>query len=388
MEGSVLVIGGGIAGIQTSLDLTELGFKVFLVEKEPSIGGHMAQFDRLFPNDDCSLCILAPKMVSVYRNPNIELFTLSEITEVEGEVGNFKVTIKQRPRYIDENKCKGCGDCAKRCPKIEVPNLFDMNLGKRKSIYMPFPQATPPVYIIDHEICLYLNREVCGVCKKVCKGDAIDFEQEEREITIIVGAIVIATGFNMIGEDLHPKWGYQYKNVINALEYERILSPTGPFGNQILRPSDETEPEVIAFIQCAGSGYLRENIPYCSRVCCMYIAKNAILSKTYVENAQITIFRHNIRVFGRNFYEYTKSAQDEYGINYINSGVNFIEENPETNDLIINYDNLKTGKKNLSFHANLVVLAAPLVPSNGTSHLAKLLGIELDNYGFFKESSY
>jgi heterodisulfide reductase subunit A-like polyferredoxin len=388
VEGSVLVIGGGIAGIQTSLDLTELGFKVFLVEKEQSIGGHMAQFDRLFPKDDCSLCILAPKMVSVYRNPNIELFTLSEIKEVKGKVGNFKITIIKHPRYIDESSCKGCGDCSKRCPKIEVPNLFDMNLGKRKSIYMPFPQATPPVYMIDPELCLYLNRNVCGVCKKVCKGDAIDFEQEPQEIEIRVGAIIVATGFDMLGKELPKKWGYQYKNVINALEYERILSPTGPFGTQILRPSDEVEPEKIAFIQCAGSGYLEENTPYCSCVCCMYIAKNAVLSKNYAENAQITIFRHNIRVFGRNFYEYTKAAQEEYEINYLNSSINLIEEDPETNDLIINYNDLKTGENNLSFRANLIVLAAPLVPSNGTSKLAKILGVELDDYGFFKETSY
>ncbi|MFX0033209.1 MAG: FAD-dependent oxidoreductase [Candidatus Hermodarchaeota archaeon] len=388
MEGSVLVIGGGIAGIQTSLDLTELGFKVFLVEKEPSIGGHMAQFDKLFPKDDCSLCILAPKMVSVYRNPNIELFTLSEIKEVKGKVGNFKVTIVKRPRYVDESKCKGCGDCAKRCPKIEVPNLFDMNLGKRKSIYMLFPQATPPVYMIDPELCLYLNRDVCGVCKKVCKGDAIDFEQESQEIEIEVGAIVVATGFDMLGKELPQKWGYQYKNVVNALEYERILSPTGPFGPQILRPSDEVEPESIAFVQCAGSGYLKENVPYCSRVCCMYVAKNAVLSKNYAENTQITIFRHNIRVFGKNFYDYTKAAQEEYEINYINSEINSIEEDPETNDLIINYDDLKTGESNLSFRVKLVVLAPPLIPSKGASNLAKILGIELDDFGFFRETSY
>ncbi|MGB5910672.1 MAG: FAD-dependent oxidoreductase [Promethearchaeia archaeon] len=387
MEGSVLVIGSGIAGIQTSLDLTELGFKVFLVEKNASIGGHMAQFDKLFPQNDCSLCMLSPKMVAIYRNPNIELFTLSEVQYVSGAAGNFKVSVLKHPRYVDESKCKGCGDCAAKCPKIETPNIFDMNLGKRKSIYMPFPQATPPVYVIDPEICLYLNRNVCGVCQKVCKGEAIDFDQKPQEIEVNVGAIVVATGFDMLGKELHSKWGYQHKNVVNALEYERMLCPTGPFGMQILRPSDEIEPKKIAFIQCAGSGYLEDHVPYCSRVCCMYTAKNAILTKDYTENTQISVFRHNIRVFGRDFYEYTKNAQDEHGIKYINSKIHNIEEEPGSNDLIINYKDMKTGNDE-TYRANLIVLAAPLVSSNGTKKLAKILGIELDKYKFFKSQSY
>jgi len=387
MKGSVLVIGGGIAGIQTSLDLTELGFKVFLVEKNASIGGHMAQFDKLFPQNDCSLCMLSPKMVAIYRNPNIELYTLSEVQDATGTAGNFKATVLKHPRYVDESKCKGCGDCAAKCPKIETPNIFDMNLGKRKSIYMPFPQATPPVYVIDPEICLYLNRNVCGVCQKVCKGEAIDFDQEPLEIEVNVGAIVVATGFDMLGKELHSKWGYQHKNVVNALEYERILCPTGPFGMQILRPSDEIEPKKIAFIQCAGSGYLEDHIPYCSRVCCMYTAKNAILTKEYTENTQISVFRHNIRVFGRDFYEYTKNAQVEHDIKYINSKIDNIEEAAASNDLIIHYKDMKTGKDE-TYRANLVVLAAPLVPSKGAKKLAKILEIELDQYEFFKSQSY
>ncbi len=387
MEGSVLVIGGGIAGIQTSLDLTELGFKVYLVEREPSIGGHMAQFDKLYPQNDCSLCVLAPKMVAVYRNPNIELLTLSEVKKVSGKAGNFSVSIIKNPRYVDETKCKGCGDCAAKCPKIEAPNAFDMNLGKRKSIYIPFPQATPPVYMIDPDLCLYINRDVCGVCQKVCKGDAIDYDQKPQEIKLNVGAIIVATGYDMLGKELTPKWGYQYKNVVNGLEYERILCPTGPFGAAILRPSDELEPEKIAFIQCAGTGYLKESVPYCSRVCCMYTAKDAILTKEYAENSDVFVFRHNIRVFGKNFYEYTKKAQDEFNITYINSSIDNIEENLETNDLIIHYEDLKVGKSK-QFRVNMVVLSAPLVPSKGTKKLAKILGIELDDNDFFKERSY
>ncbi|KKL84622.1 hypothetical protein LCGC14_1962880, partial [marine sediment metagenome] len=384
MNGSVLVIGGGIAGIQASLDLTELGFKVYLIEKEPSIGGRMAQFDKLFPANDCSLCVLAPKMVAVYRNPDIELLTLSEVQGVTGEVGDFKVKILKKPRYVDEAICRGCGDCSAKCPKIEVPNVFDMNLGKRKSTYLPFPQATPPVYLIDPDLCLYLQRQVCGVCKKVCQAGAIDFEQEPDEIELNVGAIVVSTGFKMLGEELSSKWGYQFKNVVNALEYERIISSSGPFGGHILRPSDEQEPKKIAFISCIMS---EEDAPYCSRVCCMYTTKNAVNTKISSENSEITVFRHNIRVFGKNFYEYTKNANEDYEIEFIHSVISKIEEDQDTNDLIIHYDDLKADESK-KFHANLVVLSAPLVPSSGTENLAKILDIELDNYNFFKERSY
>ena len=387
MQGSVLVIGGGIAGIQTSLDLTELGLKVYLVEKSPSIGGRMAQLDKTFPTNDCSLCILAPKMVEVFRNPNIELMTYHEVKKVSGKPGNFNITILKKPRYIDEMKCKGCGDCATKCPKIEVPNIFDMNLGKRKSIYIPFPQAVPPIYVIDPKLCLFLNKGVCGVCAKVCEAEAINFEQKSQDIKINVGAIVVATGFDMLGEELSSRWGYNYKNIVNALEYERILCASGPFGGHVMRPSDEKEPEKIAFIQCAGSRDLHENIPYCSSVCCMYTAKEAIITKEHSDNSECFVFRHDIRAYGKNFYEFTQRAQEEYGVKYFQTKISKIEEDGETNDLIIHYEDLKTGKFN-DFRANLVVLATPLVPSNGTKELSEILGIELDNYNFFKEKSY
>ncbi|MFW9821536.1 MAG: FAD-dependent oxidoreductase [Candidatus Thorarchaeota archaeon] len=387
MRGSVLVIGGGIAGIQSSLDLTELGFKVYLVEKEPSIGGRMAQFDKLYPGNDCSLCVLAPKMVSVYRNPNIEIYTLSQVKEVNGNAGDFTVMISKKPRYVDGNKCRGCGDCAAKCPKIEAPNIFDMNLGKRKSSYIPFPQATPPTYLIDPELCLFLNRDVCGVCKKVCQAGAIDFEQKEEILTLKVGAIIVSTGFDMLGEELPTKWGYRYDNVVNALEYERILSSSGPFGGQILRPSDEEAPEKIAFIQCIASIGSEKSESYCSRVCCMYTGKQAINTKISLPDSQILVFRHKIRVFGKNFYEYTKRAQDEYGIKYLYSKIHDIEEEPDTKNLIIRYKDIK-GDEEKFCNADLVVLAAPLIPSDGSMELAKVLGIKLDKYGFFEDRSY
>ncbi|MFX1478477.1 MAG: heterodisulfide reductase, partial [Promethearchaeota archaeon] len=387
MEGSVLVIGGGVAGIQTSLDLTEVGFKVYLVERTPSIGGRMAQLDKTFPTNDCSLCILAPKMVEVFRNPNIELMTYHEVVQVKGEPGNFKVTVVKKPRYIDETKCKGCGDCAAKCPKIETPNIFDMNLGKRKSVYIPFPQAVPPIYLIDPDMCLKLTRDVCGVCEKVCKAEAIDYKQQALEIELNVGAIVVATGFDMYAEELSSRWGYRYENVVNALEYERILCASGPFGGHVLRPSDIEEPEIIAFIQCAGSRDLHENVPYCSSVCCMYTAKEAIITREHSEHSKCFVFRHDIRAYGKNFYEFTQRAQDEYGVVYFQTKISTIEEDPDTKDLIIHYEDLKTGEFK-DFRANLVVLATPLVPSKGTEELAKTLNIELDHYNFYKEKSY
>ncbi|MHA1192130.1 MAG: FAD-dependent oxidoreductase [Promethearchaeota archaeon] len=387
MQGSVLVIGGGIAGIQTSLDLTELGFKVYLVERSPSIGGRMAQLDKTFPTNDCSLCILAPKMVEVFRNANIELMTYHEVKEVSGKPGDFSATIIKKPRYVDETKCKGCGDCATKCPKIQVPNLFDMNLGKRKSAYIPFPQAVPPIYLIDPEICLKLTKDVCGVCAKVCQAEAIDFEQVEQEVKINVGAIVVATGFDMPAEKLSSRWGYKFENVVSALEYERILCASGPFDGHVLRPGDHVEPEKIAFIQCAGSRDLHEGVSYCSSVCCMYTAKEAIITAEHSEKSKCFVFRHDIRAFGKNFYEFTQRAQKEYGVKYFQTKISKIEENAETKNLMIHYENLKTGEFD-DFEANLVVLATPLVPSTGSQHLSEILGIELDEYNFFREQDY
>jgi heterodisulfide reductase subunit A len=387
MEGSVLVIGAGIAGIQTSLDLTELGFKVYLVERTPSIGGRMAQLDKTFPTNDCSLCILAPKMVEVFRNPNIELMTYHEVKKISGDIGNFTVTVLKKPRYVDETKCKGCGDCATKCPKIQVPNVFDMGLGKRKSVYIPFPQAVPPVYLIDPEICLKLTKGVCGVCEKVCTVEAIDYEQKPQDIEINVGAIVVATGFDMPAEQLSSRWGYRYENVVSALEYERILCASGPFEGHVLRPSDQNEPQKIAFVQCAGSRDLHENVPYCSSVCCMYTAKEAIITKEHSDNSDCYVFRHDIRAYGKNFYEFTQRAQEEYGVKYFQTKISSIDEDKENHDLLIHYEDLRTGKFS-DFRANLVVLATPLVPTKGTEEMAKILDVELDKYNFYKERSY
>jgi len=386
MEGAVLVIGGGIAGIQTSLDLTELGFKVYLVEREPSIGGRMAQLDKVFPEIDCSLCILTPKMIEIFRNRNIELLTYSEVQEVSEKSGNFTAKILKKPRYVDESKCKGCGDCAAKCPKIESPNIFDMNLGKRKSIYIPFLQSVPPTYLIDPTMCLYLNKNVCKVCSKVCKSGAINFEDKPEVFKINIGAIVVATGFDTLTEGLRPRWGYEFKNVVTGLEYERILCATGPFGGKVLRPSDEVEPKKIAFIQCAGSRDVHEDVPYCSSVCCMYTAKQAIVTKEHSENSKCFVFRYDITTYGKNYYDFAQRAQDEFDVEYLDTKVNLIEEDPDTNDLLIYYKDLET-KEFKTFRANLVVLATPLIPSKGTQELADILGIKLDEFSFYKGRS-
>ena len=387
MEGTVLVIGGGVAGIQISLDLTELGFKVYLVERTPSIGGRMAQLDKTFPTLDCSLCILAPKMVEVFRNQNIELMTYHEVLKVTGEPGNFTASILKKPRYIDEEKCKGCGECAVKCPKITAPNPFEMNIGKRKSVYIPFPQAVPPIYLIDDQMCLYLTKGVCQICKKTCPADAIDFEQKPQEFDIKIGAVVVATGFEMPAEKLSSRWGYRFQNVVSGLEYERILCASGPFEGHVMRLSDEQEPEVIAFIQCAGSRDLHEDVPFCSSVCCTYTAKQAIITQEHSKNSSCFVFRHDIRAYGKNFYEFTQRAQEEYGVKYFQSKISMIEEDPETNDLIIRYEDLKSGEFK-EFRANMVVLQSPLVPSKGVKELSEALDIKLDKYNFFQEKSY
>jgi len=382
MQKGIVVIGGGVAGIQASLDLANRGFKVYLVEKDTSIGGRMAQLDKTFPTMDCSICILAPKMIECSHNPNVQLLTYSEVKQVEGSVGDFKVKVLRKPRYVDETKCTGCGSCAENCP-AEALNEFDENMGVRKAIYMPFPQAVPRVMVIDKENCIE-----CGLCEKVCQANAINLEQQPEEIELDVGAIIVATGFDMFDPSMIPQYGYKrFKNVVTAMELERLLCASGPTGGHMIRPSDGKIPRSIAFIQCIGSRDRREwiNHPYCSSICCKYAVKDAVLIKEHELDSRVTIFYIDMRAFGRGFQEFVNRARSEFGIAFIRSNPGEILEDPATSNLIVWFEDPVTRTvQHMSF--NLVVLCPALIPRKGVEELAKTLGIELDNYGFLKSA--
>jgi heterodisulfide reductase subunit A len=380
MQKAVMVIGGGVAGIQASLDLANRGFKVYLVERSPSIGGRMAQLDKTFPTMDCSMCILAPKMIECSHHPSVQLLTYSEVKGVKGSTGNFTVTVLKKPRYIDEKKCTGCGICAQNCP-TEAPNEFDENIGVRRAIYMLFPQAVPRIMLIDKENCIE-----CGLCDKVCPAKAVNREQQPEEIELDVGAIVVATGFDMFDPSVIPQYGYgRFRNVITAMELERLLCASGPTGGHLIRPSDGKIPRSIAFIQCVGSRDRREwiNHPYCSSICCKYAVKDAVLIKEHEPKSLVTIFYIDMRAFGKGFQEFVNRAKSEFGIEFIRSNPGEISENTKTDNLIILFeDPITRTVQNISF--DLVVLCPALIPRKGVKELANTLGIELDNYGFLK----
>jgi heterodisulfide reductase subunit A len=375
---AVLVIGGGISGIQASFDLASRGIKVYVVEKSPSIGGRMAQLDKTFPTMDCSMCILAPKMIDCSHHPNVELLTYSEVKEVKGSAGNFTVKVVKKPRYVDISKCTGCGICVDNCP-VEVSNEFDEGLGMRKAIYMPFPQAVPRAMTIDKENCIE-----CGLCEKVCEAEAVNLDQKPEEIKLKVGAIIVATGFDIFDPSKILPYGYgRRKDVVTALELERLLCASGPTGGHLTRPSDGKIPKTVAFIQCVGSRDRRHGNPYCSSICCKYAVKDAVLIKEHVPDSRVCIFYIDLRAFGRGFQEFVNRAKTEYGIRFIRSNPGEITYDPETKGLSIWYEDTVTKKiENLKF--DLVVLSAALIPRKDVGDLAKVLGIEVDQYGFLK----
>ena len=377
---AVLVIGGGIAGIQASLDLANRGFNVYLVEKSPSIGGRMAQLDKTFPTMDCSICILAPKMIDCSHHTNVHLLTYSEVKKVKGSVGNFLVTVLKKPRYVDEAKCTGCGICAQHCP-VEVPNEFDEGHGMRKAVYMPFPQAVPRIMTVDEDNCLK-----CGLCEKMCEAEAVDLDQQPEEVELNVGAIIVAIGFDLFDPSGILTYGYgRYKNVITALELERLLSASGPTGGHLIRPSDGKIPRKIAFVQCVGSRDKRFGNTYCSSICCKYSVKDAVLIKEHTPDAEVCIFYIDLRAFGRGFQEFINRAKTEYGIRFIRSSPGEITEDPTTKNPELWYEDTVAGTiQNLAF--DLVVLCPALVPRTDAKDLAKVLDIEVDKYGFFKAS--
>jgi len=383
MPNSVLVIGGGIAGIQASLDLANRGTTVYLVEKTPSIGGRMAQLDKTFPTLDCSICILAPKMIECYRHPNIKLLTYSEVTAVSGTSGNFTAKIRRNPRYVDAEKCTGCGTCMEKCP-AKAPSEFEMGLGSRKAIYMPFKQAVPLVATIDTGNCLYFTKGVCRICEKVCPSKAIDYQQKPEEMDVKVSSIILATGFDSWDSSRMTEYGYgKFKNVIQSMEFERLISASGPTGGHLKRPSDGKEPESVVFVQCVGSRSQRGEYPFCSSVCCVYATKESILIKEHVPETQVSILYIDMRAVGKGFQEFVDKAKNQYGITYIKAHPGGIAENPATGSLQINYEEMKTGDMK-QLNADLVVLCPALIPKADNNKLAQAMDLDLDEYGFFK----
>jgi heterodisulfide reductase subunit A len=381
---SILVIGGGVAGIQASLDLADRGFRVYLVEETPSIGGRMAQLDKTFPTLDCSICILAPKMIECFRHPNITLLTYSEVEDVSGSVGNFTVKIVKKPRFIDEAKCTGCGTCTQKCPVADIPNEFDMLLGNRKAIYMPFAQAVPRIATIDKANCLYFTRAVCKICQKLCQANAVDFEQEPETITLYVSAIIVATGFNLLNPSVISEYGYRrYKNVMTSLELERLANASGPTGGHVARPSDGKTPDKVAFIQCVGSRGLGRGVPYCSSACCMYATKEAILIKEHKPESEVFIFYIDLRASGKGFQDFINRAKENWGIQYIRGRPGEIIEDPRTKDLIILCEHT-VSREVEELKVDMVVLCPAFIPQESNKRLSKKLGANLDEYGFFE----
>jgi heterodisulfide reductase subunit A len=378
--GAVLVVGGGIGGVQASLDLANAGFKVYLVEESPAIGGRMAQLDKTFPTNDCSMCILSPKLVECGRHPDIELLTYSELLSLDGAEGNFRARVLKHPRYINEDLCTGCGTCQEKCPS-KTESEFDEGLGLRKAIYVPYPQAIPKTPVIDPEICTYFLKGKCRVCEKVCPAQAVDFEQQAQEVEIEVGGVIIATGYEVFDARLKAEYGYgRYANVVSSIEFERILSASGPYGGEVQRPSDHEHPHKIAWIQCVGSRDTKLGNDYCSSVCCMYATKEAIIAKEHMDDIEPTIFYIDVRAFGKGFDSYYERAQEEGGVRYIRSMVSQVREDPETSNLWITYVDEAGALQHEEFH--LVVLSVGLCPSSSARQLAKRLGIKLEPHGF------
>jgi len=381
VDRAALVIGGGIAGIQAALDMADVGLHVHLVERTPSIGGRMAQLDKTFPTNDCSTCILSPKMNDCARHSNITLHTYAEVERFSGAAGDFMATVVQHPRYVDETRCTGCGECVEKCPS-KVPDEFDMGLRQRKAIYLPFPQAVPQVMTIDAEHCIYFQRGKCGACAKLCQAGAVDFEQSEREVTLHVGAVVVATGFDFFDPTGLTQFGYeQCPNVITALEYERLISASGPTDGHLVRPSDGRPTKRIGFIQCVGSRDVRYQL-FCSSVCCMHSSKQAVLAAEHDPEVESYVFYTDFRASGKGFRQYVARAEQEYGVRYVRSRVGRIEDDGAHNP-IIRYEDMATSRP-AQVTVDLAVLATSLIPRPGTAELAQVLGIAVDRYGFVK----
>lgn len=381
-----LVIGGGIAGIQTALDIADAGFEVDIVEKKPTIGGKMTQIDKTFPTLDCAACILTPKMVDCAQNEKIHIYAYSEVAAVKGFVGNFKVTIRKKARFVDTTKCTGCGLCTEKCPQKKVPNEFNLGLDTRRAIYIPFAQAVPKVATIDPDYCNMLQKGKCGVCARVCSAGAIDYTQKDELIEAEYGAIVAATGFNPIDLSQFNEFAYaQSPDVVSSLEFERLMNAAGPTGGTLLRPSDGKHPHTIVFVQCVGSRCdgAQKGKPYCSKICCMYTAKHAMLCREKYPDTEVYVFYIDVRTPGKNFDEFYRRAVEEYGVHYIKGMVGKVI--PQNGVLKVQASDLLDNRQ-LHIDADMVVLAAAIEPDKSARSLATMLTASMDTNDFFTEA--
>jgi len=379
--GAVMVVGAGIGGMQAALDLAESGYFVYLVDSSPAIGGVMAQLDKTFPTNDCSMCIMSPKLVECGRHLNIRVITHADVEAIEGEPGRFSVTLNRKPRYIRNDRCTGCGECAKHCPVTAI-DTYNEKLSQRAAIYIQYPQAIPKVYLIDREQCIG-----CGLCERVCLAKAVDYGDTQKVEKIEVGSVILATGYEMFDARLRPEFGYGvFPNVVTSIEFERLLSATGPHRGHLLRPSDGTIPERVAFIQCVGSRDSSCGNGYCSSVCCMYATKEAIIAKEHVHFVKPTIFFMDVRAYGKGFDAYYENAKAKYGIRFIRCMVSKIRESLKTKNLLVTY--LNDEGKLVDEEFELVVLSVGMVPSQETVEMAKRIGVELEAHGFCKTSTF
>ena len=377
------VIGGGVAGIQAALDIADGGHPVHLVEKGPTLGGRMAQLSETFPTLDCSSCILTPKMVEAARHPLVTIHTLSEVTRVEGSIGNFQVAIRHQPRYVLPD-CTGCGDCVPACPQV-VPSEFERGLGARKAISIPFPQAVPFCYTLDREHCLNQDALIlCDRCVQACEPNAIDFDQQPSEEVVAAGAIVLATGYDPLPLSHFAEYGHdRHPDVIDGLMFERLLSASGPTGGEVRRPSDGKVPKSIAFVQCAGSRDPERGKSYCSRICCMYTAKHALVYHHAVPDGEAYVFYIDIRAGGKGYEEFVERAREEAGITYIRGKVAKLV--PKDGKLAVWGVDTLLGEQ-VEVEVDMVVLATAIVPSTGIEELARVARVAIDADGFLSEA--
>ncbi len=385
----VLVIGGGVAGIQAALDAADSGIGVVMVERESTIGGKMAKLDKTFPTVDCSSCVLAPKMVDVAQNPNIVLYAHSEVESISGFVGNFTVKIRKRATYVDWDKCTGCGLCTEKCPSKNVPDAFNEGISNCRAINIPFPQAIPKKATINPDYCRMIKDGKCGVCAKICASGAIKYDMVDEIVEEKVGAIIAATGYDLIDWTTIKEYGGgAYPDVITSLQYERMMSASGPTAGHIHRPSDHKEPKNIVFIQCVGSRDCSMGRPYCSGFCCMYTAKQAIMTKDHLPDTDAYVFYMDVRAPGKMYDEFTRRAQEEYGVQYIRGRVSAIQPTVRPDGsigYIVRGADTLLGEQ-VEVDADMVVLAVGVEGSKGAGQLAEKLRISYDHFGFFMES--